>query len=113
MELAKIYQRQNKFEMAKSISEQALKIEPTNSFAMAELIGALTSQKKPEQVCERFFDFVQQKQYRFGRHSQAAIFRFLLCCQKYDLKKDAQRFYGLYREEMDSKNEQKCYEIVR
>ncbi|UDM62541.1 tetratricopeptide repeat protein [Pseudoalteromonas piscicida] len=112
-ELAKIYQRQNKFEMAKSISEQALKIEPTNSFAMAELIGALTSQKKPEQVCERFFDFVQQKQYRFGRHSQAAIFRFLLCCQKYDLKKDAQRFYGLYREEMDSKNEQKCYEIVR
>ena len=103
-ELAKIYQRQNKLEEAYKILEETFAIDPINSFAMSELLGILRKQEKAELCASHFFTFINQTRYRFGHHSQPAIFRFLLCCKDFGMKKEAGLLFAQFGTKFDKRN---------
>jgi hypothetical protein len=103
-ELAKIYQRQDKLAEAYLVVEEALSIDPINSYAMSELLGVLRKQKNAEQCSSRFFNFIDQPRYRFGRHSQAPVFRFLLCCRDFGMEKEAGFLFERFGPKLDERN---------
>ncbi|EAT59669.1 tetratricopeptide repeat protein [Chlorobium ferrooxidans] len=102
-ELAKIYQRQDKLEEAEVVLKESLAIDPINSYAMSELLGVLRKQKKVE-FSSRFLKFICQPQYRFGHHSQASVFRFLLCCRDFHMKTEAEIVFDRFGKKFDAKN---------
>ncbi|NTW33264.1 MAG: hypothetical protein HGB12_11695 [Bacteroidetes bacterium] len=57
-----------------------------------------------EKCKQRFFDFIAQPEYRFGRHSQAPVFRFLLCCRNFDMKNNAREVFQRFGHELDEQN---------
>jgi len=103
-ELAKIYQRQGKLVEAEAVAEKVLSLDPINSHAMAELLAVWKQQKKPDLCYSRFFAFINQFKYRFGRHSQAPFFRFLLCCRDFGMKKEAAYIFERFGSQLDDKN---------
>jgi len=103
-ELAKIYQRQGKLVEAEAVAEKVLSLDPINSHAMAELLAVWKQQKKPDLCYSRFFAFINQPKYRFGRHSQAPFFRFLLCCRDFGMKKEAAYIFERFGSQLDDKN---------
>ena len=103
-ELAKIYQRQDKLEEAEVVLKESLAIDPINSYAMSELLGVLRKQYKKELCSSRFLDFISQPRYRFGQHSQAPVFRFLLCCRDFHMKTEAEIVFQRFGKKFDKKN---------
>ena len=102
-ELAKIYQRQDKLEEAEVILKESLAIDPINSYAMSELLGVLRKQKKVE-FSSLFLNFIDQPRYRFGHHSQASVFRFLLCCRDFHMKTKAEFVFERFGKKFDTRN---------
>lgn len=102
--LSQIYREQGMLTKAKSFADKALSINPTDSFVMSELLGVLRQQKKIDESVCRFMSFIHQPEYKFGKHSQAAVFRFLLCCRDFGLKNEANIIFKKFGSKFDKKN---------
>ena len=103
-ELAKIYQRQGKLAEAATTAEEVLVLDPLNDFAMSELLGVWTRQGKKEKCKERFLAFIGQPRYQFTRYSQAPVFRFFRCCQKFGMKDEAKLVFDRFQSQLDDRN---------
>ena len=103
-ELAKIYQRQGRLDEATSKAEEALVIDLLNDFAMSELLGTWSRQGEKEKCKERFLKFINQRNYRFSRYSQAPVFRFFQCCRKFAMKEEAKLVFDRFKSQLDDRN---------
>jgi len=103
-ELAKIYQRQGRWNEAEKRLDEILEINPLNDFAVSELLAIWKQQKEKEKCVQRFFQFIDQPNYRFSRYSQAPVFRFFQCCRAFDLGEYAGQVFERFESELDEMN---------
>jgi hypothetical protein len=87
-------------------AEEILAIDPLNDFAMSELLGIWNSQGEKEKCASRFLAFIEQPNYRFSRYSQAPVFRFFRCCQKFGMASEATLVYERFKSQLDDRNVQ-------
>jgi tetratricopeptide (TPR) repeat protein len=105
-ELAKVYQRQGNLDEAAKYAEQSLSIDPLNDHAMSELIAIWTRQNEGEKCAKRFMEFIEQPRYRFTRSSQAPVFRFFRCCERFGMADHARTVFERFRTQLDDTNVQ-------
>jgi len=103
-ELAKIYQRQGKLDEAALTAEEILALDPLNDFAISELLGIWTRQGDKTKCRERYLSFIGQPKYNFTRYSQAPVFRFFRCCEKFGMTEEARMVFERFEAELDDRN---------
>ena len=104
--MAKLYQRQGKYDEAEKRAEEVLRIDPLNDHAMCELLGVWKRRGEGEKCVRTFMAFIGQWDYRFSRYSQAPVYRFFQCCKAFGMKEQADEVFRRFGAELDERNQE-------